>query len=263
MVALYAARAGTLLLILCLVPSCTTAPPPRPLPPPPPEPAETAQAWPRPEVLDLALQAYQCGAREGRFQRPVLTIIDYSLPSNEPRLWVIDVQRKQVLHHELVAHGEGSGDTVAVAFSNEMGSHQSSLGLFRTDEVYTGRFGYSLRLSGLEPGINDKARERAIVMHGSSDVSRAFAAQWGTIGRSWGCPALPEDVAPQVIDSIAGGSAVFAYYPDPQWLQQSHYLHCDVQLAATAGDKLTRDRQQANREFYRLGAATVRRVRLQ
>jgi hypothetical protein len=211
-------------------------------------------------VLDLALQAYQCGAREGRFQRPVLTIIDYSLPSNEPRLWVIDVQRKQVLHHELVAHGEGSGDTVPVAFSNEMGSHQSSLGLFRTDDAYTGHFGYSVRLSGLEPGINDKARERAIVVHGFSDVSRAFAAKWGTIARSWGCPAVPEDVAPQIIDSIAGGSAIFAYYPDRQWLGQSHYLHCDVQLAGAAGGQLTRDRGQASREFYRLGVATVRRA---
>lgn len=230
-----AARAGTLMLILCLVPSCATVPPPRPLPPP--APAETADAWPSREVLDLALQAYQCGAREGRFERPVLTIIDYSRPSSEPRLWVIDVQRKQVLHHELVAHGEGSGNTVAVAFSNEIGSHQSSLGLFRTDEVYTGRFGYSLRLSGLEPGINDKARARAIVVHGSSDVSHAFAAEWGTIGLTWGCPAVPEEVARPIIDSIAGGSAIFAYYPDTQWLRQSHYLHCDVQLAgATAGN---------------------------
>ena len=142
-----------------------------------------------------------------------------------------------MLHHELVAHGEGSGTTVAVAFSNEIGSHQSSLGLFRTDEVYTGRFGYSLRLSGLEPGINDKARARAIVVHGSSDVSHAFAAEWGTIGLTWGCPAVPEEVARPIIDSIAGGSAIFAYYPDTQWLRQSHYLHCDVQLAgATAGN---------------------------
>ncbi len=251
------ARAATLTLILCLLPSCATVPPPQPLPPPP-APVETTEAWPRRQVLDLAMHAYQCGEREGRFERPVLTIIDYSLPSSAPRLWVIDVQRKQVLHHELVAHGEGSGDAVAVAFSNELGSHQSSLGLFRTDDVYTGRFGYSLRLSGLEPGINDKARERAIVVHGFSDVSRAFAAKWGTIGRSWGCPAVPEEVAPQIIDSIAGGSAIFAYYPDPQWLQQSHYLHCDVQLAGAAGGQPTRDRGQASPEFFRLRATTVR-----
>jgi len=229
-----AARASAFTLILYLLPSCATVAPPRPLPPV--APAPTADPWPRREVLDLALQAYQCGQREGRFDRPVLTIIDYSLPSSEPRLWVIDVRTKQLLHHELVAHGEGSGETLAVAFSNETGSHQSSLGLFRTDEVYTGRFGRSLRLSGLEPGINDKARERAIVMHGSSDVSQAFVAKWGTIGRSWGCPALPEEVSTQIIDSIAGGSAIFAYYPDANWLRESRYLHCDTQLAgATKG----------------------------
>jgi len=230
-----AARASAFTLILYLLPSCATAPPPRPLPPV--AVAPTAESWPRREVLDLAMQAYQCGKREGRFDRPVLTIIDYSRPSSEPRLWVIDVRRKQLLHHELVAHGEGSGDALAVAFSNEMGSHQSSLGLFRTDEVYTGRFGYSLRLSGLEPGINDKARERAIVVHGSSDVSQAFVAEWGMIGRSWGCPALPEDVSAQIIDSIAGGSAIFAYYPDANWLRESRYLHCNAQLAgATEGN---------------------------
>jgi hypothetical protein len=159
-------------------------------------------------------------------------VIDYSLPSTEPRLWVIDVQRHQVLYHELVAHGEGSGGAQAVAFSNELGSHQSSLGLFRTDEAYRGRFGYSLRISGLEPGINDRARARAIVVHGSSDVSPAFAAEWGMIGRSWGCPALPEDVAAKVIDTIAGGSAIFAYYPDAHWLHESRYLHCGLQVAA-------------------------------
>jgi len=224
-----AARASAFILLLFLLPSCATAPPPQLSPPLALAPA--ADPWPRREVLDLAMHAYQCGEREGRFERPVLTIIDYSLPSSEPRLWVIDVRNKQLLHHELVEHGEGSGGALAVAFSNERDSHQSSLGLFRADQAYTGRFGYSLRLSGLEPGINDKARERAIVMHGSPEVSQAFIAKWGMIGRSWGCPALSEDAAPQVIDSIAGGSAIFAYYPDTNWLQESRYLHCDAQLA--------------------------------
>lgn len=234
-----AAGASALTLILALLPSCATVPPPRPLPPTAPTKTTDGNVspWPRREVLALALQAYQCGEREGRFNRPVLTVIDYSLPSCEPRLWVIDVQRNQVLYHDLVAHGEGSGDTIAVAFSNAMGSHQSSLGLFRTDEAYTGQFGYSLRLSGLEPGINDKARERAIVVHGFPDISRTFAAQRGTIARTWGCPAVAEELAPQLIDTIAGGSALFAYYPDTEWLRHSHYLHCGVQFAgATAGE---------------------------
>lgn len=231
-----ATRVCAFAFLVSLLAACTATPPPRPLPPliiaaPEPEPG------PRRKVLDLALQAYRCGEREGHFARPVLTIIDYSLPSNEPRLWVIDVRTKEVLHQELVAHGERSGSTVAVAFSNEIGSHQSSLGLFRTDEVYTGRFGYSLRLSGLEPGINDRARERAIVMHGAPDVTRALAAQAG-IGLSWGCPMVPADAAGQIIDSIAGGSAVFAYYPDTSWLQESHYLNCSAELAHASADEL-------------------------
>ncbi len=239
-------RAGlTPALTLLLIAACATAPPPIPPPLPPVVTiSETASpAWPRQEILDLASTAYRCGERQGRFERPILTVIDYSLPSNQRRLWVIDMQQGKVLFHELVAHGEGSGGgTMAVAFSNQTGSHQSSLGLFRTDEIYTGRFGYSLRLSGLEPTINDKARQRAIVMHGASDVSDSFVARWGRVGLSWGCPAVPEDVAPRIIDSIAGGSAIFAYYPDTKWLRESRYLNCpesprtgDMAAADTGG----------------------------
>jgi hypothetical protein len=118
-----------------------------------------------------------------------------------------------------------------VAFSNRLGSRQSSLGLFRTDDVFTGEHGLSLRLSGLEPGINDRARERHIIMHGADYVSDAFIAEHGRLGRSWGCPALPAEVHERVIDRIRDGSAVFAYYPDPQWLQSSRFLHCDARMA--------------------------------
>jgi hypothetical protein len=219
-----------LALLIGLLGGCVVAPPPQPA-----GIAPAVPGWPRRDVLDLALQAFHCGAREGRFSRPVLTVIDYSLPSTEPRLWVIDLRRRRVLHYELVAHGDRSGDTMAVAFSNEIDSHQSSLGLFRTDESYTGRFGYALRLTGLEPGVNDNARERAIVVHGASNVSRAAIARWGRLGTTWGCPGLPEDVAPQVIDEIAGGSALFAYYPDENWLRNSRYLHCGSQLDEATG----------------------------
>lgn len=229
------ATCGRAFVLLAWMLAGCTAGPSRPLPPPQAAAiVPMTQAWPRREVLDLALQAFRCGTREGRFPRPVLTVIDYSLPSTEPRLWVIDLRHKRVLHHELVAHGDRSGDTMAVAFSNEIGSHQSSLGLFRTDETYTGSYGYALRLTGLEPGVNDHARERAIVVHGASYVSRATIAQCGRIGTTWGCPGLPEDVAPQIIDEIAGGSALFAYYPDAAWLQTSRYLHCGGSLADAA-----------------------------
>ncbi|MBX3026923.1 murein L,D-transpeptidase catalytic domain family protein [bacterium] len=227
-------RTGWVLALLTWALAGCMAAPSRLSPPPAAQVEPAAQAWPRREVLDLALRAFRCGAREGRFPRPLLTVIDYSLPSTERRLWVIDLRQRRVLHQELVAHGDRSGDTMAVAFSNERDSHQSSLGLFRTDEAYTGSYGYSLRLTGLEPGVNDNARARAIVVHGASYVSRATIAQYGRIGTTWGCPGLPEDVAPQVIDEIAGGSAIFAYYPEQTWLRTSRYLHCDGSLASAS-----------------------------
>jgi hypothetical protein len=182
--------------------------------------------WPRREVLDLAVQAYRCGRTLGYIERPLLTVIDYSLPSTERRLWVVDLVRKRVLFHELVAHGQNSGDNMAVAFSNRTGSRQSSVGLFRADETYEGQHGISLRLTGLEAGINDRARDRAIVMHGASYVSEAYAAMHGRLGRSWGCPAVSADVHTRLIDRIRDGSAVFAYYPDRNWLENSPFLHC-------------------------------------
>lgn len=189
-------------------------------------PVATNTVWPRPEVLDLAMRAYRCGRDAGAFDRPLLTVIDYSLPSTAPRLWVIDLDRKRILFHELVAHGEGSGDNYAVEFSNEPGSRQSSIGVFRTEDVYRGGNGYSLRLSGLEPGVNDLAMERRIVMHGAPYVSPRAVSALGRLGRSWGCPALPNGVSRRVIDRIKGGSAIFAYYPDQRWLRQSRFLSC-------------------------------------
>ena len=231
--------ARVLALAFLILTSCAAAPPRRTVlapPPPPPVPvAPLATEWPRREVLDLALQASHCAQHEGRLRRSLLTVIDYSLPSTERRLWVIDLERNEVLQHELVAHGDGSGDRLPTSFSNLPGSHQSSLGLFRTDESYMGRFGYALRLSGLEPGFNDNARERAIVVHAMADVSSEFVERYQTLGRSWGCPAVSADAAPRMIDSIAGGSAIFAYYPDADWLRDSHFLHCEAQLA-DAGD---------------------------
>ena len=108
---------------------------------------------------------------------------------------------------------------MAVRFSNDHRSLATSLGLFRTAETYRGANGYSLRMDGLEPGFNDRARERAIVMHGAPYVSEAFAKAHGRLGRSWGCPALSAGVAQEVIDTIRGGSLVFAYGPDPRWPQ--------------------------------------------
>jgi hypothetical protein len=188
----------------------------------------SAGALPRRDVLDLALQAYRCGRSRGYIDRPLLTVIDYSLPSTARRLWVIDVDRGAVLFNELVAHGRNSGDNLAVSFSNQLGSLQSSLGLFRTGDTYIGQHGLALRLNGLEPGVNDRALERKIVMHGADYVSPAIIAAYGRLGRSWGCPALPRGVTAEVIEQIRDGSAVFAYYPDPDWLRSSEFLRCEL-----------------------------------
>jgi hypothetical protein len=194
----------------------------------------------RGEILRLALDAAACAGSRGALARPeLLTVIDYSLPSTEPRLWVLDLAARKILFQELVAHGKNSGELHSTRFSNELGSLQSSFGLFVTAETYVGKHGYSLRLDGLEPGVNDLARQRAIVMHGASYVSEATARVLGRLGRSWGCPAVRSDVAESIIDAIQGGSAVFSYYPDSGWLAGSQYLTgCSTE--GTAGSWVAR-----------------------
>lgn len=179
------------------------------------------------EVLELAVSAYDCARRAG--QAPSarrLAVIDYSLPSTEPRLWVFDMRRQRLLYAEHVAHGQGSGENLATEFSNIEGSYQTSLGLFVTDETYHGANGYSLRMDGLDPGFNDRARQRAIVMHGAPYVDPAFARVQGRLGRSQGCPAVRSGIARPLIDQLRHGQLLFAYYPDPQWLANAHSLSC-------------------------------------
>ncbi len=186
------------------------------------------------DVLKLALRARQCAMEQGQPGSDRLGVIDYSRPSVQPRLWVFDLARGKLLYQELVAHGRNSGDNYARDFSNADGSLASSLGLFRTLDPYQGHNGYSLRMDGLEPGINDHAMQRAIVIHGASYVSTRTARREGRIGRSWGCPAVPLAAAPRVIDALKGGQYLFAYYPDPNWLESSPYLHCSGATVAGA-----------------------------
>ena len=188
-----------------------------------------------PDVLRHALDAVQCATRLGEIRPPsTLTVIDYSRPSVEPRLWVFELPGGALLFRELVAHGRNTGDNLARQFSDALNSRQSSLGLFVTGDTYVGSNGYSLRLDGLEPGFNGRARDRAIVMHGAPYVSAAFAESQGRIGRSWGCPALREGVAREVIDTIRGGGVIFSYYPDSAWIRSSRFLNgCAGTPAAT------------------------------
>ena len=176
------------------------------------------------DVLEMALSAASCAVRTGDAKNPAtLTVIDYSKPSTEKRLWVFDLKSRELIYEELVAHGQGTGANMATQFSNEPDSHRTSLGLFKTDAPYVGKNGYSLRLDGLDKGLNDRARERAIVMHGAPYVSTAFVKSNGRLGRSHGCPAVSADVARQMIDRVKGGGLVFAYYPDAR-LKSSKYL---------------------------------------
>jgi hypothetical protein len=180
-----------------------------------------------PQVLSLATRAAECARRQGLLDGfNHLAVIDYSLPSTKPRLWVFDVKRGRLLFQELVAHGRNTGERVAEHFSNVEGSKMSSLGLFQTTETYYGNNGYSLRLRGLDPGFNDNALARAIVMHGAPYVSQALAERVGRIGRSWGCPAVRQEIARTVIDTLKGGALIFAYYPDRKWLSESPLLSC-------------------------------------
>jgi L,D-transpeptidase-like protein len=176
-----------------------------------------------PKVLAMALDAVSCARARGvSGKSDLLTVIDYSLPSTEPRLWVLDLGSGKVLFHELVAHGAGSGGKLATRFSNVNDSRATSLGLFLTGDTYEGGNGYSLKLKGLDAGINDRAEERHIVMHGAWYVSAEHARQFGMLGRSWGCPALSAADAKPVIDKIKGGSFVFSYSgADTTWQKAS------------------------------------------
>jgi hypothetical protein len=205
--------------------------------------AQLVQAAPaaNPKVLTLATRAADCARRQGLLDGfRHLAVIDYSLPSTQPRLWIFDVVRGRLLHQELVAHGRNTGERLAERFSNIEGSKMSSLGLYQTAETYYGSNGYSLRLRGLDAGFNDNALSRAIVMHGAPYVSEAIAERLGRIGRSWGCPAVRPEVARTVIDTLKGGALLFAYYPDRKWLAESPLLRCgdarpDPLLASLAG----------------------------
>jgi len=185
------------------------------------------------QVLTHAVAAMQCAVNNGAGAAQRLAVIDYSLPSSEKRLWIFDLEREQLLLEDLVAHGQKSGDNHATRFSNAVGSHQSSIGLFRTAESYSGKHGYSLRMDGLEPGINDRARERAIVIHPADYVNPSWIATQGRIGRSQGCPAVRPEVARMVVDSLKGGQFMFSWYPDQQWLQSSAYLNCKPNQVAS------------------------------
>lgn len=155
----------------------------------------------------------------------VLTIVDYSKPSSQKRLYVVDMNEGKILFNTLVAHGRNSGLEYASAFSNNAESHQTSLGFFITMNTYTGGNGYSLKLMGCEKGINDKALQRAIVVHGAAYADENFLHSNGFLGRSYGCPAVPENVSKKIIDTIKNGSCMFLYHPTKKYTAASKILN--------------------------------------
>lgn len=157
-------------------------------------------------------------------KRDVLTLIDFSKPSTDKRLYVFDMKHCRMLYSSVVSHGKNSGGNYATSFSNEYGSYKSSLGFYLTASTYQGRNGYSLILDGLEKGINDRARERAIVVHGAAYADPSVASRGGRLGRSFGCPALPTSVSRPIIDAIKGGSVMYIYAETPSYLAQSSIL---------------------------------------
>lgn len=193
---------------------------------------EPAFAYPRPEEISAeawthATAAYQRAALRGLVTGSLLTVIDYTLPSNTRRLWVVELGTARVLMHEYVAHGSGSGGTWATSFSNRAGSKRSSVGTFITAGSYAGVRGIARRLVGLEPGINDHALQRGIVLHGTPGVSAA-RARLGRLGRTEGCPAVPKESARRLVNLLGEGSVVFIWYPDRTLLSSSEYVERGV-----------------------------------
>lgn len=173
------------------------------------------------DVFKTALNGYN--KIDGR-KKELLTIIDYSKPSTEKRFFVIDMDKKKLLVYSHVSHGKNSGGNIATSFSNKVSSNKSSLGFFLTENTYMGGNGYSLVLNGLEKGINDKAKDRCIVIHGADYANPKVAKSQGRLGRSLGCPALPRDISKKAIDMIKNGSVLFVYGNDTNYLERSNYV---------------------------------------
>lgn len=155
--------------------------------------------------------------------RNIITLIDFTKPSTQERLYVLDMKAKKILYSSLVSHGRNSGENYATSFSNENGSYKSSLGFYLTESTYQGKNGYSLILNGLERGINDRAKERAIVIHGAPYSNPSTIAS-GRLGRSQGCPALPQALSKPIINTIKGGTLLYIYADDQKYLAQSNIL---------------------------------------
>jgi hypothetical protein len=178
-------------------------------------------------VVNKVVTSLKCIRAYNVEHKHILTIIDYSIPSSEKRLWVLDLKEKKLLFHTYVSHGIKSGTLLTNFFSNKNNSKASSLGVYTTSQAYYGREGLSLRLDGLDANFNDNASSRSIVMHGGWYVEEEFIKKYGRPGRSWGCPALPLDVYQPIIQTIKDKSVFVVYYPNDRWFEKSKFLNCE------------------------------------
>lgn len=172
-----------------------------------------------------AITGYEKLVEEGEIKKELLTIVDFSISSDQKRMWILDMSSNEVLYHTYVAHGRNTGNKMATKFSNTTNSFQSSLGFYVTAETYFGRNGYSLFIDGMEEGINSNARSRYVVIHGADYANPEFIQKTGRLGRSLGCPAIPRAITKEVIDLIKGQSALFIYHPNKDYAKNSSYLN--------------------------------------
>ncbi|SDX34120.1 murein L,D-transpeptidase catalytic domain family protein [Flavobacterium degerlachei] len=181
-------------------------------------------ALPKLESFTEALKGFYILKEKGLVTKNILTLIDFSMSSNSKRLWVIDLTTNTILYNSLVAHGRNTGNEFATSFSNSAESFKSSLGFYATGEIYSGKHGKSLKLDGLEKGINSNARERAVVIHGADYVSNSFIQNNKRLGRSLGCPALPLELTDKIIQTIKDKSCLFIYFPSDTYKVASKFV---------------------------------------
>jgi len=179
-----------------------------------------------PDAFTQALKGYNLlRSKKLTTNNRILTIIDYSKSSEVRRFFVIDISKGRILFKSLVAHGRNSGINYAESFSNKKCSYKSSIGFFLTGDTYYGKHGFSLRLTGLEEDINDNAMDRAIVIHSASYVNEEFIKRYGRLGRSYGCPALPQENYENIVNTIKDNTCLFIYYPDKEYLLESKIIN--------------------------------------
>lgn len=180
------------------------------------------------QTFQYAMQGFEKMVAEGALQNThVLSIVDFTLPSAQKRLFIIDLVKNKLLFNTYVAHGRNSGNESATSFSNDPESNKSSLGFYVTMGTYRGENGYSLRLEGMEEGINNNAFSRNIVLHGAPYVSERMIASKGYLGRSLGCPAVPLKLHRAIISKIKDGSCLFLFGQDVQYTSNSKFLRDD------------------------------------